>query len=73
LLSQIISQKSLVSNFSLFIKKGKPAFLYPYLIVEPQVYVAVERLFNNDKLTTEDFAFLPKKVTLKQIRESKNE
>jgi len=53
-----------VSEYSVFLKKGQSAFLYEGLIVEPQVYTAVDRAYNQVPLSDEDKAFLPTKIDL---------
>jgi hypothetical protein len=38
------------TEFSVFLKKGMPAYLYEGLIVEPRVYTAVERVYRKQSL-----------------------
>ena len=50
------------TEFTLFLKKGFPAFLYDGLIVEPQVYSAVHRVFSKEPLRDIDRAFMPEEI-----------
>ena len=63
-LKSAIPDISGISEFSVFIKKGAPSYLYKDFIVEPQVYTAVFHVYNQKKLTVEDKNFLPKTVSL---------
>lgn len=47
-------------EFTLFLKKGYPTYLYEDLIVEPQVYTAVYKRYSGLELDDVDRAFLPK-------------
>ena len=51
-------------DFSLFIKKGQPSYLYPDVILEPQIYLAVFHVYSGNATTDEDAAFMPPKVDL---------
>jgi len=50
------------TEFTLFLKKGYPIFIYDGFIVEPQVYTAIHRKFSNKSLTDVDRAFLPEEI-----------
>ena len=50
------------TEFTLFLKKGYPVYIYDGFIVEPQVYTSVHRKFSNEILTDIDKAFLPDKI-----------
>lgn len=57
--------KSIVSGsteFTLFLKKGYPVFLYDGFIVEPQVYTAIRKMLSKEPLTNVDRAFMPEKI-----------
>jgi hypothetical protein len=61
---EITSKEKLTLNrdlqdFSVFLKKGYPSYLYDGLIVEPQVYSAVYKIYTNQKLSHMDKSFLP--------------
>jgi hypothetical protein len=46
-------------EFSLFFKKGYPSYIYEGLILEPQVYMAVDKRYSDQTLSDMDNAFLP--------------
>lgn len=48
-----------LSEFTVFLKKGKPVYIYSDLIVEPQVYISVKHAYDGVSLSDEDKAFLP--------------
>lgn len=47
------------SEFTVFLKQGFPTYYYPDFIVEPQVYTAVETVYQEKGLSVENKAFLP--------------
>ncbi|WP_185231642.1 hypothetical protein [Teredinibacter franksiae] len=49
-------------EFTLFVKKGYPNYLYQGLIVEPQVYGAVAKRYSDTALSGMDRAFMPEEV-----------
>ena len=53
-----------LTEFTVFLKKGMPTYLYEDLIVEPQVYTAVEHVYEELPITNENKAFLPEEVIL---------
>jgi len=50
------------NNFTLFLKKDMPIYYYEGLILEPQVYTAINRVHKTLELNDEHKAFLPTKV-----------
>lgn len=50
-------------EFTVFIKKGYTAYFYDGLIVEPQVYTSVYKIYSKAQLNRMDKAFLPEKLT----------
>jgi hypothetical protein len=48
-----------LQDFSVFLKKGYPSYLYDGLIVEPQVYTAVYKIYTDQELSQMDESFLP--------------
>jgi hypothetical protein len=48
-----------LQDFSVFLKKGYPSYLYDGLIVEPQVYTAVYKRYTDQELSQMDESFLP--------------
>ncbi|MCF6323111.1 MAG: hypothetical protein L3J89_02105 [Gammaproteobacteria bacterium] len=50
------------TEFTLFLKKDYPVFLYDGFIVEPQVYTAIHRKFSQKSLTDIDRAFMPEEI-----------
>lgn len=67
-LKSTIPDISNISEYSVFIKKGFPSYLYKDFIVEPQVYTAVFHDYNQEELTTEDKNFLPGVITLSSFK-----
>jgi hypothetical protein len=59
---EFVSIVSGVTEFTLFLKKGYPVFLYDGFIVEPQVYTAVHRKFSKEPLREVDIAFMPEEI-----------
>lgn len=45
-------------NFSVFLKKGMPSYVYQGAIFESQVYTAIDNVYKARELTEEDKAFL---------------
>lgn len=66
-LASLTPNSAQTKDFSLFIKKGSPSYLYSDVIVEPQVYLAVTHAFAGQKLNGEDRAFIPKQVSVTGI------
>ena len=64
ILPTLINKTELINDFSLFIKKGLPSYLYPAVILEPQIYQAVAHKYIKQPLTKQDHAFLPEQVYL---------
>lgn len=64
LLPKLIPKIELVNDFSLFIKKNLPSYLYPAVILEPQIYQAVVHMYTKQPLTKQDWAFIPEQVHL---------
>lgn len=62
LINDFASDSSAITEFSLFVKKGKPSLLYEGMILEPQVYIAVKHFYDGLPLTSEDNAFLPDEI-----------
>jgi len=48
-----------LTGFTLFVKEGHSAYWYDGLIVEPQVYMSVFKIFANKRLNGMDKAFMP--------------
>lgn len=63
-LRSLVKNTSSVEDFSLFLKDGHPTYLYPDVILEPQVYRAVFHSYSGQPITDEDRAFMPEKVDL---------
>lgn len=53
-------------DFTVFIRCGFSTYYYSDLIVEPQVYAAVETAYLGEKLSAVDEAFLPEMLPYKQ-------
>lgn len=63
-LTRLVSGSEPVKEFSLFIKAGYPSFLYPDMILEPQVYGAVANIYSGNVVSDMDRAFMPGEVRL---------
>lgn len=50
---------SALDEYTVFMKKGKATYYYDGVIVEPMVYVAVDKSYAQQPLTDMDEAFLP--------------
>jgi len=50
-------------EFTLFVKKGHAAYFYAGLIVEPQIYTSVYKIYTKAPLNRMDNAFLPETLS----------
>lgn len=67
LIHQIEGQTKVALNiktdeFSIFLKEGYPTYFYDGLIVEPQVYTAVYKVYSKQELSGMDKSFLPEEL-----------
>ncbi len=63
-LPQFLPNLEDIKEFSIFLKKGRPAYLYSGIILEPQVYQAVVNVYAGNELSDIDRVFLPQQVNL---------
>ncbi len=47
------------NNYTLFLKKGKPSYLYDGVIVERMVYMAIDEAYTKNSISPMSEAFLP--------------